>query len=124
MYEFPFSWFVKCTVLVGRYPSDELVNCPEWADRFEPGDGTAAGKQFMTKTWDFLTRIQGGIWYGDVITKKVQLSAQWNALVDGEASPAMFEKYFDMSHDQNGHDASTSLLDLRRYVLLASIVMV
>lgn len=37
LYEFPFSWFAKCTVLVGRYPSDELVNCQEWTDRFEVG---------------------------------------------------------------------------------------
>lgn len=69
----------------------------------------------MTKTWDFLTRIQGGVWYDDVITKKLQLASQWNTLVDTEANPTMFEKYFQMSHDQDGHEASTSLLDLRRY---------
>jgi hypothetical protein len=64
MYEYPFSWLVKCVLLAGRKPADTYVPCPEWEESFDPADAVAYGAQRGEEalgTWDFLTRVRGGI---------------------------------------------------------------
>jgi hypothetical protein len=64
MYEYPFSWLVKCVLLAGRKPADTYVPCPEWEESFDPVDAVAYGAQRGEEalgTWDFLTRVRGGI---------------------------------------------------------------
>lgn len=53
IYEYPFSWLVKCSMLVGRMPADGPVQCPEWDTSFDAPGGDAQNKML---TWDFLTR--------------------------------------------------------------------
>lgn len=53
MYEYPYSWFVKCAMMVGQNPTDQSVDCLPWNHRFEISE---ASTQKGTTTWDFLSR--------------------------------------------------------------------
>ena len=115
MYEFPFSWFVRCTVLVGRSPTDETVNCPEWDNRFpippvDPDTKPASGSDSV---WNFLTRVDGGMWFPDRNGRIAQHRATWQSMVDRKATARIFAQYFSMDRFKTQHGTST-LLDFQR----------
>lgn len=125
MYEFPFSWFAKCSLLVGRFPNDEAVNCPEWSTSFDVGSDTLSTTTTSTggvsgggtiDLWWYLTRINGGFWEQDPVAKIASLTSQWQNLVDSKATPINFAKYFKMYSGTDFNPLpATSLLDFRRY---------
>ena len=97
MYEFPFSWWVKCAVMQGRSPTDETVNCPEWTGSFDiGGEGTSSD----WNTWAYLSRVNGGLWHSDPAARIVELDTQWEEIVNRLAAPSIFANYFEMDPAQ------------------------
>ena len=84
VYEYPFSWLVKCSVLVGRYPSDGSVLCPGWEGTFLPE---------TSNIWDYLTSADKGFMQPDF----GGLEDEWDGLVNQVVQSGVLESYFDFS---------------------------
>jgi hypothetical protein len=96
LYEYPFSWFVQCSLLAGRHPTDGSVACGEWDGRFHPSDAVsnAAPREDALATWDFLTRIRGGVLLRNQTAEQEEWAERWRDTVEEVGTMAMFRKYF------------------------------
>ena len=96
LYEYPFSWLVKCSILTGHVPSDAAVPCDEWTQSFDAADAATSGldRDKPLSTWNFLTRVRGGLLSLDdpeVIAANLE---SWNNMVD-RVDTSIFGQFFD-----------------------------
>ena len=73
MYEYPFSWLVKCSMMLDRDPDNSQVNCPEWTFRISISET----QNNAANVWDFLSRVDGGFTYTDEAADRTRLSARY-----------------------------------------------
>ena len=83
LYEYPFSWLVKCTILTGHVPSDAAVPCDEWSQSFDAADAATSGldRDRPLSTWNFLTRVRGGLLSLDDPQVAAANLASWESMV-------------------------------------------
>ena len=83
LYEYPFSWLVKCSILTGHVPSDAAVPCDEWSQSFDAKDAATSGldRDKPLSTWNFLTRVRGGLLKLDDPEVVAANLASWESMV-------------------------------------------
>lgn len=105
LYEYPFSWIVKCRVLVGLKPTDTSVPCTQWTERFDIADALSSGYQRESpfSTWDFLTRVNGGFYSSSQSTDAALMeyhSNLWKSIVESHSD--FWKTYFMHNSNVNG----------------------
>lgn len=104
LYEYPFTWLVKCKILVGYDVVDTSVPCLEWQQSFDHDKALEYGSQRTgpLATWDFLTRVRGGILESSSSTNRSQWATRWRELVDEISTVERVARYFVMSTNYPG----------------------
>jgi hypothetical protein len=97
LYEYPFSWFFKCFLLVGRSPSDELVSCPGWTNSRSLLVGATTTTSSLSSyagmsMWTYLTTVEAGVLKTQVDSEAL---SKWNALVSETLSSLKDSDFFD-----------------------------
>ena len=130
MYEYPLSWFYKCTLQAGRVAdAASSVFCAEWKDQVDPSlpDSflKAAKSTSPLDTWYYLKTLNSGLSYAQYWADRDITKAQWDAKLASVYGNISQGLYYD-NYDANQKLARTCATrrEISRYFAYESEVFV